>query len=175
MAKVSFNKLGLKIDNSEIPVQIGEETVAVRQYLPIEDKLDLIAKILELAHDTENNFANPVKTDVYMDMCVIEAYTNISFTEKQKDNVPDLYDKFVCSGAWATIKQAIPNEEYEMINYGVYATNDAFYKYRNSVLGILDTIKQDYGELDLNVMDIKEKLNDPQILGVINSLLTKIN
>jgi hypothetical protein len=47
MAKISFNKLGLKININEIPVQIGEETIAVKQYLPIEEKLQLISRVLE--------------------------------------------------------------------------------------------------------------------------------
>lgn len=175
MAKVSFNKLGLKVNINEVPVQIGEETIAVKQYLPIDEKLQLIGRVIEQAHDTENNFANPVKTDVYMILEIIEAYTNISFTDKQKEDIPGLYDKFICNNVWATIKASIPQTEYDDIQYGVYATNDAFYKYRNSAMGILDIIKQDYSDLNLNALDIQQKLADPNNKSMIQDLLTKLN
>lgn len=174
MAKVSFNKLGLKVNINEVPVQIGEETIAVKQYLPIEEKLQLISRVLEQAHDTENNFANPVKTDVYMILEIIEAYTNISFTDKQKEDIPCLYDKFICNNVWATIKASIPQTEYEDIQYGIYATTDAFYKYRNSIMGILDIVKQDYSDLDLDATKIKEKFSDPETAGMIKDILNKL-
>ena len=118
MAKVSFNKLGLKVNINEVPVQIGEETIAVKQYLPIEEKLQLISRVLEQAHDIENNFANPVKTDVYMILEIIEAYTNISFTEKQKEDSAKLYDLIVSSGLWDIIFNELNKEDYgKLLNY----------------------------------------------------------
>ena len=39
-----------------------------------------------MSHDVEHNFSNPLKTDVYLTIELIEAYTNISFTDKQKEN-----------------------------------------------------------------------------------------
>ena len=175
MAKISFNKLGLKININEIPVQIGEETIAVKQYLPIEEKLQLISRVLEQAHDMENNFANPVKTDVYMILEIIEAYTNINFTDKQKEDIPNLYDKFICNNTWALIKAAIPQTEYDDIQYGVYATSEAFYKYRNSIMGILDNVKNNYADMDLDIMQLKNKLNDENTKQMIETLLTKVN
>jgi hypothetical protein len=35
MAKVAFSKLKCKVNDTEVPVQIGEETIMVKQYLPI--------------------------------------------------------------------------------------------------------------------------------------------
>ena len=175
MAKVAFSKLNLKVNNEEVPVQIGEQTIAVKQYLPLEDKLHLIERVIEYAHDTGNNFANPMKTDVYMAIEIIREYTNINFTDKQLENVPELYDKVISSGIWATIRDAIPEVEVSEIVRGVYRTSDAFYAYRNSILGILENITKDYENTDLDVMNIKEKLNDPQTMAMINSLLTKLN
>ena len=61
MAKVPFTKLKCKINIDEVPVQIGEETIAVKQYLPIQEKLGLIGKVVMAAHEQDENYSNPVK------------------------------------------------------------------------------------------------------------------
>ena len=175
MAKVPFGKLNLKVNNNEIPVQIGEQTIAVKQYLPLEEKLKLIARVIENAHDIENNYANPMKTDVYLTIEIVKTYTDISFTEKQLEDIPGLYDKLISSQTWEVVRSNIPEVELSELVRGVYRTSEAFYTYRTSVLGILDTIKQDYSNLDFDVMNIKEKLSDPATVDMINNLLTKVN
>ena len=60
MAKISFTKLGLKPNNKVKTLEIGELIIEVKQYLPVEKKLELITNVLELSHDS-NNFSNPIK------------------------------------------------------------------------------------------------------------------
>ena len=103
MAKVPFTKLKCKINENEIPVQIGEETIAVKQYLPIQEKLALISRVVEFAHEQDYNYSNPVKISVYRDLEIIFTYTNISFTDKQKEDLPKLYDMLYSSGIIKTI------------------------------------------------------------------------
>ena len=51
MAKVSFTKLGLK-KNQEINTIIwNEQIIEVKKYLPAQEKLDLIAKVLNYSED----------------------------------------------------------------------------------------------------------------------------
>ena len=75
MAKLSFTKLGLKPNNETVNVSFGEQFIEVKKYLPVEDKLNLISRVLELSHDS-NNFSNPVKVSVYTTLEIIEKYTN---------------------------------------------------------------------------------------------------
>lgn len=174
MAKVPFTKLKCKINENEIPVQIGEETIAVKQYLPIQDKLGLIGRVVEFAHEQDNNFSNPVKAGVYRDLEIIFAYTNISFTDKQKEDLPKLYDMLYSSGVIKIVIDNIPEDEYLEIVWGVKDSIDAIYKYQNSVLGILDTISTDYSALDLDASEIQKKIADPQNLELLKNVLTKL-
>lgn len=174
MAKVPFTKLKCKIDENEIPVQIGEETIAVKQYLPIQEKLGLIGRVVELAHEQDNNFSNPVKAGVYRDLEIIFAYTNISFTDKQKEDLPKLYDMLYSSGVIKIVIDNIPEDEYLEIVWGVKDSIDAIYKYQNSILGILDTISTDYSALDLDASEIQKKIADPQNLELLKNVLTKL-
>ena len=174
MAKVPFTKLKCKINENEIPVQIGEETIAVKQYLPIQEKLALIGRVVEFAHEQDNNFSNPVKAGVYRDLEIIFSYTNISFTDKQKEDLPKLYDMLYSSGVIKIVIDNIPEDEYLEIVWGVKDSIDAIYKYQNSVLGILDTISTDYSALDLDASEIQKKIADPQNLELLKNVLTKL-
>ena len=174
MAKVPFSKLKCKINEDSIPLQIGEETIAVKQYLPIQEKLELIGKVIMAAHEQDENYSNPVKAGVYRDLEVIFAYTNISFTDKQKEDLPKLYDMLYSSGIITEVLKNIPEDEYMEIVFGVRDSIEAIYKYQNSVLGILDTIKADYSNLEYDANAIKESLGNPENLSLLKNVLTKL-
>ena len=175
MAKVPFTKLKCKLNIEEIPVQIGEETIAVKQYLPIQEKLELIGKVVMAAHEQDENYSNPVKAGVYRDLEVIFAYTNISFTEKQKEDLPKLYDMLYSSGVITEVLKNIPEDEYMEIVFGVRDSIEAIYKYQNSILGVLDTIKTDYSNLQFNAEAIKNDIADPNNLDLLKNILSKLD
>ena len=151
MAKVPFTKLKCKINENELPVQIGEETIAVKQYLPIQDKLGLIGRVVMFAHEQDYNYSNPVKIGVYRDLEIVFTYTNISFTDKQKEDLPKLYDMLYSSGIIKTVIDNIPEDEYMEIVFGIRDSVEAIYKYQNSALGILEGIKNNYNETSFDV------------------------
>lgn len=176
MAKVAYSKLKLKVDSDHfVPVQIGEVSLGVRQYLPVQEKLALISRVIELAHDLENNYSNPVKVEIYTVIETIKAYTDLAFTDKQLEDIPKLYDQFISSGAWDIICKAIPETEYATIQWGVTSCIESIYKYRNSVLGVLDTIGQDYSDMNFDLDAINEKIKNPEVLTFVKDFLTKTN
>ena len=97
MAKVSLTKLGLKVNQDIKTIEFNEQSIEVKQYLPINDKLELIANVVNASHD-ENNFANPVKISVFTTLEIMYAYTNINFTDKQKENEYKVYDTLKSNG-----------------------------------------------------------------------------
>lgn len=176
MAKVPYSKLKLKVASDHfVPVQIGDVAFGVRQYLPMQEKLALISRIIELAHDIENNYSNPVKVEIYTVLEVIKAYTELTFTEKQEEDIPKLYDQFISSGAWDIIREAIPETEYATIQWGVTTCIEAIYKYRNSVLGILDTIGTDYEDMNFNIAELTTKLQDKEGIELLRDITSKFD
>lgn len=173
MAKVSFAKLGL-IKNQEVKnVEWGEYSIEVKQYLPINEKLNLISNVINSAHD-ENNYSNPVKVDVYTALEIMYAYTNINFTDKQKEDVTKLYDLIVSSGLYTKVLEAIPGNEHCNLLNAIKKSIDAIYAYQNSVMGILDTISTDYSNLDLDASEIQKKIGDPENMELLRSVLAKL-
>ena len=173
MPKIGFTKLGLKPNNEIQTIEFNGQTIEVKQYLPVEEKLELITNVLELSHDS-NNFSNPVKVSVYTTLEIIEKYTNVNFTEKQKENPTKLYDLLVGNGFAAAVIKAIPELEYDEILTGIKQTIKSVYKYQNSVLGILDTISQDYSNLNLDATEIQKKLADPENMALLKNIMTKL-
>ena len=173
MAKVPFTKLGLSKNQEVKIIKLNEQNIEVKQYLPINDKLDLIANVINLAHD-DKNYSNPVKAGVYFALGVVEKYTNITFTEKQKEDPTKLYDLLSGNKVYETIYEAIPASEVAYLADSLYKSIEAIYSYQNSVLGILESVSQDYSQLKLDANEIKEDLADPNNLTLIKDILSKL-
>ena len=173
MTKVAFSKLGLKKKEDTKIVKINDQEITVKQYLPVNDKLGLISRVLNQAAD-DNNFSNPVKLDVFTNLEIVFSYTNISFTEKQKEDPVKLYDLMDANGVFDEVIAAIPSVEYQTILDGVQESSDAVYAYRNSVLGILESVSQDYANLDLDANKIQKELADPKNMELLKNVLTKL-
>ena len=43
MAKISFSKLGLKVNNEIININFNDQVIEVKQYISVNDKLKLIS------------------------------------------------------------------------------------------------------------------------------------
>ena len=173
MAKVSLTKLGLKVNQNVKNIEFNEQIIEVKQYLPINEKLELISSVINSAAD-ENNFSNPVKENVFLTLEILYHYTNINFTDKQKEDPVKLYDLVVSSGLVNKITDLIPEEELDEVINGVAQSVKAIYAYRNSVLGILESISQDYSALNLDATEIQQKLADPDNIALLKQVLTKL-
>lgn len=111
MAKVSYANLKLKVDSSIKTFDFENQTIEVKQYLPVEDKYDLV--MIALQKSREGNIYNAIKVDVYFHLNLVYLYTNLSFTDKQKENEFKIYDALVSSGLLDMIIENIPEDEYE--------------------------------------------------------------
>ena len=173
MAKVSLIKLGLKVNQDVKNIEFNEQIIEVKQYLPINEKLELISSVINSSAD-ENNFSNPVKENVFLTLEILYHYTNINFTDKQKEDPVKLYDLVVSSGLVNKVTDLIPEEELDEVINGVAQSVKAIYTYRNSVLGILESISKDYSNLDLDATEIQQKLADPDNMALLKQVLTKL-
>lgn len=173
MAKIGFTKLSLKRKNEVKTITINNNQIEIKQYLPVNEKLDLIARVINGAHD-QNNFPNPIKIEVIGTLEMIMAYTNISFTEKQKEDIPKLYDLLEENGVIKDIISQIPEDEYNFIIDGINKTVDAVYAYNNSILGILESVSQDYSNLDFDIEKIQQAISNPENLELLKDVLTKL-
>lgn len=173
MAKLAFSKLGLKVNNEIKTIEFNEQTIEVKQYLPVNDKLELISNVINASAD-DNNFANPVKIAIFTTLEILYNYTNVTFTEKQKENPTKLFDLVISNGLVKEVVNAMNEAEYTDLISGIQRSVDAVYSYRNSVFGILDTITTDYNNLNLDALNIQQALADPENMDLLKQVLTKL-
>jgi hypothetical protein len=91
--------------------------------------LDIVASIVNRAHDGESNFSNPIKVDIYTTLEIVYNYTNINFTDKQKEDVLKMYDLVVSSGLYNEVLKLIPDEEYNRLINAIDKTITSVYAY----------------------------------------------
>ena len=169
MAKVSLTKLGLKVNQDVKNIEFNEQIIEVKQYLPVNDKLELITNVINSAHD-ENNFANPVKVSVFTTLEIMYAYTNINFTDKQKEEFCKTFDLLESNGVIKTILDAIPSTEVDTLVNWTLESVKSIYTYNNSVMGVLENLKNNYNELDFDITSLQDKIKDPESLELLKQL-----
>ena len=172
--KVGLTKLGLKKNTNLISLEWNGQVIEIKEYLPIEDKIGVIERIVNLSLD-DNNFANPARIMINTVLEIMFAYTNINFTDKQKEDKLGLYDLLVSSGLWEAIKEKLTEfNELSIIQITVREVITEIYKYKNSVLGILQAVSEDYTNLDLDAEKIKEKIGNKENVEFLKEVIDKM-
>lgn len=171
MAKLSFTKLN-KIKSLPVKeISIDDQKVLVEQYLPLEEKINLITSIIEQSGNGEEGFFNIVKLETYYIIEMIRAYTNISFTEKQLEDTAKLYDAIHLNGIWDVVADAIPELERSYIWNNILSLAREITTYNNSILGVLKAISNDRDNLNFDVKEIINEIKDPEALTLLKSML----
>lgn len=176
MAKIAFSKLGLtkdKLDEFQT-VEFNDQTVEVKQYLPIAEKAELISRVLNNSVDDDAGYYNNLKLDMWLALEIVYAYSNISFTEKQKSDPMKLYDLLSSNKLLNLIIGLVPESEFYYLTKVTHELATAIYTYRNSALGILDSIGRDYSNLNFDAAEIQKKLADPENLTLLKNIVEKL-
>lgn len=173
MAKVSFSKLGLKVNTDIKHIAWNDQEIEVKQYLPHNDKLKLISDVMNKSAD-DNLFMNSAKVDLFFSLGVLDYYTNISFTEKQKEDFLKTYDSVVSSGFLDAVLGAIPAEEFNALkNYCIDIIKEDYHQ-KNSALGIMDTIGKNYKNAEFDAEKIRQTLADGEGMEFLKEVLDKM-
>lgn len=165
MSKVSYLNLKLKTDTSTETIDWNSNLIEIKQYLSIEEKYNLIMVTLQEAK--ESNIYNPLKIDLFFHLNLVYMYTNINFTEKQKEDASKLYDNLMSSGLLAQIISKIPTEEYDMLYTYLENVKNDLDKYGQSFKAILDAIINELPEKTSEAMRILESFNPEDYKSVI--------
>lgn len=165
MSKVSYLNLKLKTDTSTETIDWNNNSIEIKQYLPIEEKYNLVMVTLQEAK--ESNIYNPLKIDLFFHLNLVYMYTNINFTEKQKEDASKLYDNLMSSGLLAQIISKIPTEEYDMLYTYLENVKNDLDKYGQSFKAILDAIINELPEKASEAMKILESFNPEDYKSVI--------
>lgn len=174
MAKVSLNKI-ITIKTGEIKtVSINDQEIQIKQYLPFEEKIEMVEKILNQSIDELNDF-NFAKLTIFTALELIKAYTNISFTETQLKDVTKLYDLLDLNNVINLVRKNIPEQELDTIDRMIKIETNRIRTYFHSLVGMLSTIQQDYATTNMDVDNLINKLQTGENFELVKDILTKVN
>lgn len=170
---ISLEILGLKINEETKSFDFNGQTIEVKQYLSINQKLELISWIINQSAD-DLKFYNVGKLNIFEHIGLVKYYTNIEITEEELEDPAYLYDLLFSSGLINKIKEIIPEKEYLWVNSVLNNTVDSIYKYNNSIMGVLDVISTDYSNLNFDVEELQKNLSNPENLKLLKDVVTKL-
>ena len=136
---MKIKDLNLKIPKITKIVKFGEHEIRVKQYLPIQDKINIIFNAISLAED-ENRFFNPVKLQFQLDLGIVFAYTDLEADDDMTQE--EVYNLLDSNGLINLIYINIPKVEVDQINDGAKECAKAIYDYNCSILGVLEAAKE---------------------------------
>ena len=165
MAKVSYANMKLKMNESIKEVQIGETKIEVKQYLPVEEKYSFLNIVLQ--NSLENDIYHPVKVDMYFHLYLVYLYTNINFTDKQKEDESKLFDILLTNGIIEGVITTIPEAEYNMLVNLLNQMIEKNEKYRTTFAGVVGKFINDLPAQADAAMKIVENFDPNKFQEVI--------
>lgn len=166
MAKITFASLKLKTKDEIKTININEKEIEIKQYLPAEDKYDLI--MISLQQSKENGIYNDFKLDMFLHLNLVFMYTNLTFTDKQRENLPGLYDILETNGIIDLVVKNIPEDELSNIYAAISEIKDSLVAYENSFAGIANNFITNLPENAQAAADIVDNFDPDKYSEVVN-------
>lgn len=166
MSKVSYANLKMKPDTSTSILLFQGTEVEIKNYLSAEDKYDLIMITLQKAE--EDGIYNSFKLDVFFHLHLVYMYTNLSFTEKQKEDELKIYDTLESNGFIDAMLEVIPETEYFKLFDSMEEIIQSKMKYQTSAAAILTAIIKDLPKNAQEAANIVDSFDKNKYQAVID-------
>lgn len=166
MAKVSYASLKLKTNTDVNTVDFNGNKIEILKYLPIEEKYDLISVTLQKS--LEDALYNPLKVDMYFHLHLVYMYTNITFTDKQREDELKLYNTLTSNGLIDLVLENIDEYEYEILSTYLDETIDQDLTYKTTVAYLLNSFIGDMPRKIDNVQKMMEEIDQEKFTNAIN-------
>ena len=152
---ISYANMKLKVDTSTKNINWKENSIEILNYLPVKSKYELIENTLNSAYD--KGIYNPVKLDKFFHLNLVYSYSNLIFTDEERQDTDKLYDELKSSGFMDKFLQNIDAKEYAEMLEDI----DTIIKAKSGFSGI---IKKFVDDLPANAEAMSEIINnfDPE-------------
>ena len=150
---IPFTSLDLQLDTDVETFKWNELNIEVKQYLPIEDKYDLITIALQESY--ENGHYNILKLDMYLHLYIVYLYTNLEFTEAERNEPAKLYDMMQSCGFIDSVVARMAQAEYDNIFNLAKQEAEKLEQYKGTLASVLNSF---VAELPKNAQMAKETI-----------------
>ena len=166
MAKITYSSLKLKTKDNIKEIDFNDNKIEVKQYLSISDCIDLVD--ITLQQSKEGNLYNPLKVDMYYHLYLIYLMTNITFTDKQKEDEEKLYDVLLSNGLIDVVVAAIPESIYTGLLNKIEEKIQIELKYNTTAAAIIQNIINDLPRNAQAMADIVDNFDPSKYQAVVD-------
>lgn len=164
--KVSYANMKLKTNTSINTFDFCGQKIEVLKYLPAQDKYDLL--MVTFQKSLEGNIYNEFKLNLYFELNLVYMYTNISFTDKQREDEFKLYDTLKSNGFFELFYSAMEETEYNDLFKQITDMKQTLEKGRGSVAGVIANLIEDLPEQAEAMANILNNFDPAQFKDVID-------
>ena len=137
--KVSYTNMKLKVNTEVNTFEFAGQKIDVLKYLPAKDKYDLLMITLQEATEQDDAY-NDFLISMHFELNLVYMYTNISFTEKQREDEFKLYDTLKSNGFFNLFYQALNEDEYNELFASLNALRKDTITYKLSMSSVLKNL-----------------------------------
>lgn len=163
---ISYANMKLKPVTTTHKFEWNGNEIEVLDYLPIEDKYDLI--MITLQKSLEDGYYNPIKIDEFFHLHLIYMYTNINFTEKQKEDEHKLYDSLKSNGLIDAFIEQMNEFDYNELFNILDDTKREITEYKRSISGLIQSFINDLPKQAEVMQKIVDNFDAEKYQNVIN-------
>ena len=163
---MKYSEIKQPIKSDKAYAKIKDKEIAVLQYLPISDKIDLIQ--IALQKSEENGIYNEMKLDVYFNLYIIYMYTDLEFTDEEKEDEFKLYDELQSNDIIVSVIGAMDDAEYDCLIDYLKIMKVANNRYRGSAAALIQTAIQDLPKNAQAAADIVNNFDPEKYQNVID-------
>lgn len=138
---IKYTDLNLKVNKDVKSFTFNDVTVNVLQYLPLDQKYDLM--MITLQQSYVDGVYNDLLLDAYFHLALVYMYTDIEFTDQDKADEMALYDALQSSGFIDKFLSALNPSEYDMLHSYIGLFVKLKMKYSTSAANLLSKVIDD--------------------------------
>ena len=164
---VKFDTLNLTLKDEVKQIKINDIEVNVKQYLPVEDKVNLVQIALQQA--MVNNMYDEALIEAYFYTYMLIYYTDLEFTDEQKVEPLKIYNLIESNGILVEFLNVVPEDEFCDLFQYLKEQKEINMTYQTSLSFTISQFLNQFAEMakNLNPKDwekiseiVKQKLNE---------------
>ena len=163
---ISYANMKLKPVTTTHKFEWNGNEIEVLDYLPIEDKYDLIMITLQKAY--EDGYYNPIKIDEFFHLHLIYMYTNINFTDKQKEDEHKLYDSLKSNGLIDAFIEQMNEFDYSELFNMLDETKREITDYHRTMVSLVQNLITDMPKQAEAMSKILDNFDPDKYQNVVN-------
>lgn len=145
--------------------QIQSKSIHVLQYLPVQDKIDLIQ--IALQKSEQGGIYNEMKLNLHFYLNIIYLYTDLEFAPEDREDENKLFDELESNGIIQEVIAAIPENEMDTLMDSLEIMKQANVDYKNSISALFQTLIQDLPRQAATAAEIVQNFNPEKYAQVV--------